>query len=210
MRAWSKDIVMLTPENSYLLSGDIEMDSIKPAIEKISKLDRALPASENLYLILDTPGGSVFAGLRLIEFLQVLDRKIVTITITAASMGFIIAQSLGPRLALASTIMLAHHGSSGCGGQFNEIEECLARLADVNKMMDIIASKRLNMSLEKYSAFLDRDRYFVGDKLLSENVVDKIVSIKCSPDLIVAKAWSYLASPMGLLQQERSACPLFL
>lgn len=200
--------ILLTTQNSYTIKTQISSESVDATIKEIDKLHRRLGKGKPIYLVLKSPGGSIFAGNLLINFLKSLDREIKTISIYAASMGFQIVQSLGERLALKEGVLMAHPGSTRCEGNQYEIKPCLYRLKQFDNMLAKVAAERIGMKLKEYKDMIRYERWFMGTDLIGMNVIDRIVTIKCSKALLKKKLYIKTFGLFGETTEEVSACPL--
>lgn len=114
---FAKEIV-LTKDNSVVLNGAFTGKSVSNLIGEIQKLDAELKSGYPIYLFLNTPGGSIQAGLELFEFIKGVNRPIHTITLFAASMGFQTVQHLGKRYVLEYGVLMSHKAYGGFEGEF--------------------------------------------------------------------------------------------
>ena len=200
--------IVLTPKNSYTIRTAINNSSVNSAINALTELDESLPKGKPIYLVLDSPGGSISAGLKFIQFTNGLDREIKTISIFAASMAYQIVQALGERLVIPTGILMAHPGSTRCQGKAKDIAACLDILRQMDAMIHKQASTRIGMDYVKYRKLIQFDKYFIGNMLKSYNIVDRFVDIKCSKELqkqrieIVERVFIFVSKKIV------SGCPL--
>lgn len=110
--------VVLKENNTIVLSDEVNAMTVAKVLEQARDLDSKLKKGEPLYLILNTPGGSVSDGLELVDMLKGMDRKVHTITIFAASMGFQIAQQMNDRLMIGSGTLMSHKARGAVRGEF--------------------------------------------------------------------------------------------
>jgi ATP-dependent protease ClpP protease subunit len=153
----------------------------KELLEKSAKLSKGSP----IYLVLDTPGGDIYAGSQLIDTAKSLRRPVHTITIFAASMGFNFVQRLGTRYVLPSGTLMAHRARvEGVGGQVpGEFLTAAAVIYEQTSKMERFNASRLGVSFEQYTDLV-RDEYWVsGDEAVKQNAADKLAQIHCDESL---------------------------
>lgn len=90
----SNETIVLTEDNHILFTGPVNDTSVAQAQIKLGELSKKLSDDEVIYLVLDTPGGSVSAGNLFIDYAKSLPQKIKPICIFCASMGYHLFQSL--------------------------------------------------------------------------------------------------------------------
>lgn len=173
------------------------------------ELMKKAQSGETLYLVLDTPGGSVDAGMELISFVKGLGVKVHTITLFAASMGFQIAQNLDTRYITSNGVLMSHRATLGeLGGEVpGELITRLDFIVDSLTGLDSTASKRMGIKLGDYQTLI-RDEYWVrGDKAVKANAADKVVNVRCSSELsgtIDQTVYTFF----GPVEVTFSKCPL--
>lgn len=203
--------IKLTKKNSYTLSGSINQDSIKKAILAIADLDHSRASKgEPIYLVLKSPGGSVMAGERLIQFAKHIP-NLHTISIYAASMAHAIVQALpGTRFATEHNIMMAHRARGSFQGQFEtgEVESQLKLFKKVVRTMELRNSSRIGISLEEYKKRIVNEWWAHGLYSKQQNIVDEIIDIQCSKALVDTTTTRTVRSIFGSQVVKESACPL--
>src|ERR1043166_5876308 len=80
--------IVLTKDNTVALSGEISDESAAKVVIKARELDTQLPSGYPIYLVISSPGGSIDAGLEMIDNLKTLKRPVHTVTLFGASMAF--------------------------------------------------------------------------------------------------------------------------
>lgn len=200
--------INLTTENSVTLRTQVNDSSVNAIISEIADIDKKLDPGAPIYLILDTPGGSIISGNVLIEFLKGLKREVKTISIRAMSMGFMIQQAAGERLVLASSMLMSHPAATGCQGNVYELRTCLNVLDALYKNLNEIASKRMGMNIDDYIKLIEHDKYFIGQDMFFYNAADRLVTITCSQALMKSKITVETMTFFGaVVKEEYSACP---
>lgn len=201
------ETIILTQDNTAYLNQPFNAQSVAEVQDKLSQL--AANTTDDLYLVLYTPGGSISAGNSLIDFVNSLDNKVHTITLFAASMGYITAQSLGKRYIVPSGILMSHRASvSGVSGQIPG--EALSRLKHISSMVEELSKKvanRVNMSYDDYMKLIYDEAWLTAKEAVAGNHADKIVNVKCDRSLNGTYNKN-VRTIFGNVNVEFSNCPL--
>lgn len=200
--------IVLTDRNSVRFNesfNDIYTAKIQgEVIAKVSKL----ASDEPLYLVLDTPGGSVFAGAVLIDNLKALGHPIHTITIFSASMGYQLVQNMGTRYIIPSGVLMSHRAAGSVQGQFyGEVESRLQMIKDLVDSLDQVAADRTNTSLKEYKRSVQNELWAVGAKAVSSNQADAIAKVTCDKSLRGTES-RYVNTFFGRVELIFSKCPI--
>jgi ATP-dependent Clp protease protease subunit len=185
---FAKEIV-LTKDNSVVLNGAFTGKSVSNLIGEIQKLDAELKSGYPIYLFLNTPGGSIQAGLELFEFIKGVNRPIHTITLFAASMGFQTVQHLGKRYVLEYSVLMSHKAYGGFEGEFggetSQIDSQYGLWLRRIKMIDQKTVERTKgkKTLKQYQAEYDNELWLNGSEAVKNGYADEVVTVKCSANL---------------------------
>lgn len=212
--------LVLKKSNTIVLNDQVDDLSVAKVTAQAYALDAALPKGEPIYLVLSTPGGSITAGLEMIANLNALGRKINTITIFAASMGFQTVQGLnGDRLILKFGELMSHKascgGSGSCfSGEFGgkEPSQVTSRYQYwVSKIRELdeqtVARTKGKQTLESYQDAYENELWVSGKAAVELGYADEVVSPRCDKSLSGTK--DVPISYMGLeIILEFSECPL--
>jgi ATP-dependent protease ClpP protease subunit len=191
------DSVSLAGDNTLVLRGEVNGENVSQVLTKAKELDAALSgvkekfgAKKHLVLFIDSPGGSIQAGLELIEGLKGLDRPVDTVVSFAASMAWQIVQNLDERLILKNGVMMSHHARGEAQGEFGgsqhtQMEARQQLWLDRVKELDEQTVKRTNgkQTYESYTKEYDHEMWLTGTKSVAEGYSDKIVLAKCDKTL---------------------------
>jgi ATP-dependent Clp protease protease subunit len=163
-----------------------------------------------IYLVLDTPGGSVTSGLAFIDVIKSLNVKVHTITIFAASMGYQIAQELGTRYITPSGTLMSHRGSvGGISGQVpGELNSRLAHIQAILDGMSERAAKRVRMSKKDYDAAIVNELWVFGQQAVSTHHADIVANVTCSEKLVQGTYTEEVSTLFGPVTLVFSKCPL--
>lgn len=199
----------LEDSNMVVLRGPVTAQSVAYVQREIYKMSRKLPKSTPIYLVLDTPGGSVFDGLDLIDFMKSIPQKVHTVTLFAASMGFQIAQNMEDRLIANQGTLMSHRAAlNGLGGQLDgELESRYAMIKRKVDYMDAVASKRMKMDVESYKSMIINEYWVHGFDSVNEKAADEVVNIRCGSSL-TGTITSKVRTLFGMIDATFSKCPL--
>ncbi|MDD3292611.1 MAG: ATP-dependent Clp endopeptidase proteolytic subunit ClpP [Candidatus Pacebacteria bacterium] len=133
---------------------------------------------KDIRLYINSPGGSVTAGLAIYDTMQYIKPDVSTISIgLSASMGALIlaAGAKGKRYALPNSEILLHQVAGGARGQATEIEITAKQILKIKERMNKILAKHTGQPLSKISKDTDRDFYLTADEAKEYGVVDKVL-----------------------------------
>lgn len=209
--------IILNTKNTITLRTDVNSNSMQRLQNEIVRLDSLRGNSDYpIFIVLDTPGGSIYAGNNFIDFLKGY-KNIHTITLFAASMGAVIVESnQGKRYITDSGILMFHRASGSFEGQFEdgELESQLNFWKSIVRSMEETVSKRLGLSLKDYKDKVKDEYWTKGENAVKENAADEVVTVKCSTALIELEEVLEMDLGISLLPGLSipvtfSACPLF-
>lgn len=131
----------------------------------------------NLYI--NSPGGSVTAGLGIYDTMQYVKPPITTICIgQAASMGALLlaAGTKGKRFSLPNTRILIHQPMGGFQGQATEIDIQAREILKIRGRLNSILSEHTGQSLEKISQDTERDYFMSGEEAKTYGLIDEVIA----------------------------------
>jgi ATP-dependent Clp protease protease subunit len=216
-KTYKTDIV-LTDSNTIVFRDVFMENTVAVATVKAREFDAKLPKDAVIYLIINSPGGDIDAGIEFIENMNSLNHKVVTLTQFSASMGFQTVQGVnGERLILANGTLMSHKAKGGFSGEFGpnggqmntRFEYYLKRV----KRLDERAVQRTNgkMDLKQYEELI-RDEYWCdGQDCVNKGFADKVVTATCDDSLSGTQNLAVSLPFMGMMIQakaEVAKCPL--
>ena len=160
-----------------MLTDEVTDDSAHRVIAELLALS-ADDAESDICLFVNSPGGSVLAGLAIYDVMQLIPNDVVTVaTGLAASMGQMIlcAGAAGKRFALPNAQVLMHEGSAGIGGSAADVAIQAANLVATLDRMRSIISRHTGRRLEEVAQDVGRDRWFTADEARDYGFVDAVV-----------------------------------
>lgn len=181
--------ITLTKDNTLVLNEAFTGSSISSLIGEAKKINANLKSGYPIYLFLNTPGGSIQAGLELIEFLKGLNRPVHTVTLFSASMGFQLVQHLGKRYILKYGVLMSHKAAGGFRGEFggggSQIDSryglWLRRLGMMDKQT--VNRTKGKKTLKEYQSEYDNELWLNGEEAVRNGYADSVVSVKCGESL---------------------------
>jgi ATP-dependent Clp protease protease subunit len=133
---------------------------------------------KDISLYINSPGGSIYAGLAIYDTMQFIKPDVTTICFgMAMSMGSLLLAGGAPgkRLSLPNARILIHQPSGGYQGQSADIEIQAREILDLRKRMDEIYAQHTGQDIERVHADMDRDRYFTPEQAEEYGLIDKII-----------------------------------
>jgi ATP-dependent Clp protease, protease subunit len=131
-----------------------------------------------IYLYINSPGGSVTAGLAIYDTMQHIKSEVVTICVgLAASMGsfLLTAGSNGKRLALPHSRIMIHQPSGGTRGQATDIEIEAKEILRIRKQLNGIYAERTGQPLERIERDMDRDYFMSPQEAKEYGLIDQVI-----------------------------------
>jgi ATP-dependent Clp protease protease subunit len=132
----------------------------------------------DIALYINSPGGSVMAGLAVYDTMKLIPNDVVTVAMgLAGSMGqfLLCAGAAGKRYALPNAQILMHQGSAGLGGTAADVEIYAGQLDRLARVMSTLTAKHTGQTMETIMADGQRDRWFSAQEALEYGIVDHIV-----------------------------------
>lgn len=139
----------------------------------------------DIYLYVNSPGGSITAGLAIYDTMQYISNDVVTICMgQAASMGAVLlaAGAAGKRSALANSRIMIHQPLGGSQGQASMIEIYANEILYLKKKLYAILAEHTGQTVEKIAADSDRDFFMSAEVAKDYGMVDKVIVKKTEVD----------------------------
>lgn len=169
----------LTSARVTYLTSEVNSESVNKVIGDIQEFNNS--GSGPIYLILDSPGGSVIDGARLITAMQASKSPIYAVdTGLAASMAFVILEHANQRLAVPRSVLMAHPASIGLMYQ-GELDKAVSRLSFLKRFvdkMDYYIAARSGMTYEEFKLRSNREFWIDSSDALKQHFLDGVVSIR--------------------------------
>ncbi|WP_342760948.1 ATP-dependent Clp protease proteolytic subunit [Nocardia terpenica] len=136
-------------------------------------------SSRDIQLYVNSPGGSVTAGMAIYDTMQLVECDIATYGLgLAASMGqfLLTAGAKGKRHALPHTRVMMHQPSAGIGGSAADISIYAEQLAHTKRELNELQALHTGKPIEQVTADADRDRWFTAQQALEYGFIDKVIT----------------------------------
>ena len=203
--------IELTKNNHIVFKGVVNGESVAKASTDLLKLSFKTKPGDTLYIVLDSPGGSVYDGLNFVQLFATIPRNVECIAKKAHSMAHHFLQACpGKRHGLSNMVSMAHRASGGFRGTFNkgDVEQQLELWTGIVQSMEKVNAKRMGLSLEKYQS-LAKDEYWChGYNCVKKNFVDQITKVSCSEELVNEETSKTVNTFFGGFRVYESKCPL--
>ncbi|MCZ0716969.1 ATP-dependent Clp endopeptidase proteolytic subunit ClpP [Aerococcus kribbianus] len=167
----------LLKDRIIMMSGQVEDNMANSIIAQLLFLDAQDP-EKDIYIYVNSPGGSVTAGMAIYDTMNFVKADVVTIvTGLAASMGSIIstAGTKGKRYALPNSELLIHQPLGGAQGQATEIEIAARHILKTKEKLNHILSEKTGQPLEVIEKDTDRDNYMTAQEAKEYGLIDHIM-----------------------------------
>ena len=147
---------------------------------------------KDVHIYINSPGGSVTAGLAMYDTMQFLTCDVNTYCIgIAASMGSVLltAGTKGKRFCLPNSHVMIHQVSGGAQGTALDVERTFGFMINLNNRLHGILAKHSGKTIEQVKKDSERDYYMTGDEAVAYGLVDKVLeNRKQLPDVVAALA----------------------
>ncbi len=181
----SYDIFSRLLEDRIVFLGEEVTDSAESTIFAQMLFLEAQDPDKDIHLYINSPGGSVTAGLAIYDTMQFVKCDVSTICIgMAASMGsFLLAGGTkGKRMALPNSDILIHQPSGGSQGQATEMEIAAKHILATKARLNQILSDETGKSIEQIAADTDRDNWMTADEAKDYGLIDVVVKNRTDTD----------------------------
>lgn len=166
----------LLDDNIILLTGEINDMMAEVVIAQLLYLD-SLDKKEPIHIYINSPGGSVTAGLAILDTMRLVKSKVYTYCIgLAASMGAVLLSSGDKRYIVPHAEVMIHQPLGGTKGQATDIEIAAKHISRTKNILNSILAETCNKSYEDVSRDTERDNWKSAEEALDYGIVDKIIS----------------------------------
>ena len=167
----------LLKERVVFIVGEVEDQMANLIVAQLLFLESENP-DKDIHLYVNSPGGSVTAGLAIYDTMQFVKPDISTICVgQAASMGAVLlaAGAKGKRFALPHSRIMVHQPLGGFHGQATDVEIHAREILDAKSRLNKIMANHTGQSIEKIGKDLDRDNFMSGEQARDYGIVDSVL-----------------------------------
>ena len=136
---------------------------------------------KDIHLYINSPGGSITAGMAIYDTMQYIKPDVSTICIgMAASMGafLLAAGEKGKRFALPNSEIMIHQPLGGTRGQATDIEIHAKRIVNMKNKLNSILAERTGQPIEKIQVDTERDNFMSADEAMEYGLIDEVITRK--------------------------------
>jgi ATP-dependent Clp protease protease subunit len=168
----------LLRERIIFLPGEIDDELANIVVAQLLHLEADDP-DKDIAIYVNSPGGSVYAGLAIYDTMQFVKPDVQTICVgIAMSMGAVILAggAKGKRMSLPNSRILIHQPSGGFQGQQADIQIHAQEILNIRHRLDQLFANHTGQPVEQVNRDMDRDRYMKPDEALEYGMIDKIIT----------------------------------
>ncbi|MGV3243448.1 ATP-dependent Clp endopeptidase proteolytic subunit ClpP [Staphylococcus sp. 11261D007BR] len=172
------DIYSRLLKDRIIMLGSAIDDNVANSIVSQLLFLQAQDSEKDIYLYINSPGGSVTAGFAIYDTIQHIKPDVQTICIgMAASMGsfLLAAGTKGKRFALPNAEVMIHQPLGGAQGQATEIEIAANHILRTRSKLNKILSERTGQPIEKIEKDTDRDNFLTADEAKEYGLIDEVM-----------------------------------
>lgn len=206
--------ITLDADNTVVMDMEYTPTTVAQVMLKVQDMDSKLPFWKPIYLVVNSPGGSIEAGLELIDNLNGIGREIKTVTLFSASMAFQNVQGVpGTRYITPTGTLMAHKARGQFGGEFpgqldSRYQYYLRRLGKLDETT--VARSKGHYTLATWQQAYENEHWCEGQDCVDQGLADQVAVVKCGKSLrgtVTAKMEvSFLGMPIQVMA-KKAACP---
>lgn len=168
----------LLKERTVFLGSEVRDANANAICAQLLLLSAEDPEAD-IFLYINSPGGSVDSGMAIYDTMNYIPNDVATVGMgLAASMGqfLLCAGAKGKRYALPHSRIMMHQPSGGMGGSASDIKIQAQQSLHIKKVLLELIAQHTGQSVEQIEADADRDRWFTAPEALEYGFIDKVIS----------------------------------
>jgi ATP-dependent Clp protease protease subunit len=166
----------LLNDRVVFLGGQVDEETANLIVAQLVHLESDDP-DKDIHLYINSPGGSIYAGLAIYDTMQFIRPDVQTICYGIAMAG----GTPGKRMALPNSRILIHQPSGGFEGASSDIEIHAREVLALRERVDQLYAQHTGQSVERVHADMERDRFFSGDEAVAYGLVDRVIESRDLP-----------------------------
>jgi ATP-dependent Clp protease protease subunit len=172
----------LLNERIIFLGTPVTEDIANLIVAQLIHLESEDP-DKDISMYINSPGGSVYAGLAIYDTMQYIKPDVQTICVgIAMSMGALLlgGGAAGKRMATPNSKILIHQVSGGFQGQATDIEFHAKEIIDIRRRLDEIIAKHTGQDIERVKRDTERDYFMSAEEAVEYNIVDRVIESRAA------------------------------
>lgn len=168
----------LLKERIIFVTGEVEDHMANLIVAQLLFLESENPKKE-IYMYINSPGGSVTAGMAIYDTMQFIKPEVATVCVgMAASMGALLLAggAKGKRYCLSNSRMMIHQPLGGFRGQASDIEIHAKEILELRHRLNGILAHHTGRKVAEIAKDTDRDRFMSGDEAVKYGLVDEVIT----------------------------------
>ena len=170
----------LLNDRVIFLGEQIDDNVANSVVAQLLHLESADP-DKDISLYINSPGGSVTAGLAILDTMDFIKCDVSTICLgECASMAAVLLSNgaKGKRLCLPNSMVLIHQPSGGAQGQATDIQIQAERILQMKKSLNTILAERTGQTYETIARDTERDNFMTAQQAMEYGLIDKVIETK--------------------------------
>ena len=164
----------LLKDRIIFLVGEINDNNASIIISELLYLDNL--SNDDIYIYINSPGGSITAGMGIYDTMQFVSSNVITIGIgICASMGAFLLACGDKRYILSNTEVMIHQPLGGAEGQATDIKIAAERIIKLKQKLNNILAKRTGKTIKRITIDTERDNFLDAKEALKYGLVDAII-----------------------------------
>lgn len=165
----------LLKDRIIFLSGEINDSLANIIVSELLYLDNL--NNEDIYLYINSPGGSITSGMSIYDTINFINSKVITIGLgMCASMAAFLLSSGNTRYALPNTEIMIHQPIGGAQGQATDIQIAAERIIKLKEKLNKILAQNTKQDLKTITADTERDNFLSAEEALNYGLIDQIIN----------------------------------
>ena len=207
--------ITLSANNFVSMVGPVTASSVNDVIKSFNTkgVIDYMEDNKKINLYINSPGGSVFAGNHLVQYIKTLQDSNIEVNCIAQnfmSMGFVIMQSCTNRYVMFDSVGMQHQMSLGLHGNIENIRTHFSLLDRINNVIIDMEINKIKIDREFYLKKILSDWWLFGEESVKEGVADKLVTVKCVPSIINDKVKRNDSIFGNNFSIELNKCPILM